>query len=131
MPPSSSPDRTRVILILLAWACVVVGVLWALRWAFEGRVLAGQLSPDVAMDAMSRFVMWLCIAGAVVASTLAALLWRIATQTRAARQWPPSGSWPAPRPVTDAEIARITRRLHLGAAIAAIGAIAALVAAFA
>lgn len=131
MPPSSSPDRTRLILILLAWACVVVGMLWALRWAFEGRVTSGQLSPDVAMDAMSRFVTWLCIAGALVASTLAALLWRIATQTRAARLWPPSGTWPVPRPVTDAEIETITRRLRLGAAVAALGAIAALVAAFA
>ncbi|MGL6291593.1 MAG: hypothetical protein ACRC2H_12945 [Silanimonas sp.] len=130
MPPSSSPDRTRVILILLAWACVVVGLLWALHWAFEGRVLAGQLSPDVAIDAMSRLIVGLYALGALVAAALAGVLWRIARDTRASRQWPPSGSWPAPRPLSDTEIARITGRLRLGAAVAALGGIAALLAAF-
>lgn len=129
MPPSSSPDRVRLVLFALALACVFVAVLWSLRWAFEGRVVSGQISPEVAMDAMEGFVTLLYALGALVAGSLAGLLVWIARRTRSTRQWPPSGPWPVPRPVDDAGIARIALRLHLGAAISCAVAIIALVAA--
>jgi hypothetical protein len=105
-------------------------MLWGLRWAFEGRVVSGQLSPDVAMDAMERFVALLFGMGALVAAALAALLVHLAHLTRAVKQWPPSGSWPVPRPISDADAVRLARRLHVGAALAGIVAIAALARAF-
>lgn len=129
MSPSRPPDRTRLVLASLACACVAVGLLWGLRWAFEGRVAAGHMSPDAAMDAMARFVALLYSLGAIVAAALAALLAWIAKRTRDTRLWPPSGSWPVPRPITDDEAKRFGRRLHGAAAVAGGVAVAALLAA--
>lgn len=129
MPPSSPKDRTRLILVALAGACIVVGMLWGLRWAFEDRVLAGHLSPDAALEAMAAFVSMLQALAALVAALLAALLAWIARRTRETRQWPPSGRWPAPRAIDDVEIRRYGQRLHAGAVAAGALAVAALAAA--
>ena len=107
----------------------MVGVLWGLRWAFEGRVAAGQLSPDAALDAMAQFVTILSLLGALVAASLAALLAWIAKRTRETGQWPPSGSMPLPRAIDAHEAERNVRRLHIGAALAGLVAVAALSAA--
>lgn len=87
------------------------------------------MSPDAAMDAMARFVALLFSLGAIVAAALAALLAWIAKRTRDTRLWPPSGSWPVPRPITDDEAKRFGLRLHAAAAVAGGVAIAALAAA--
>lgn len=129
MPPSSPPDRIRLLLLVLACACIIVGLLWGLRWAFEGRVAAGQLSPDAALDAMASFVTMLYLMGALVATSLAALLAWIAKRTRETRQWPPSGSWPKPRAIAPQEADRFARYLHVGCALAGLVAVAALAAA--
>ncbi len=129
MSPSSPPDRTRLILASLACACVIVGLLWGLQWAFEGRVAAGHMSPDAAIESMARFVALLYLLGAVVAAVLAGLLAWIAKRTRDTRLWPPSGSWPVPRPITDDEARRFVRRLHAAAAAAVGVTVAALLAA--
>lgn len=130
MPSSSPQDRVRLVLVVLACACVIVGMLWGLRWAFEGRVVSGQLSPDAAMEAMVRFVTMLYVFGAIVAAGLAGLLAWIAKRTRETRQWPPSGSWPVPRPISSDEASRFARRLQAGAVVAGVIALAAIVAAF-
>lgn len=129
MPPSSPPNRTRLILAALAGACVVVGLLWGLRWAFEDRVLEGHLSPDAALEAMARFVTMLEALAALVAALLASLLAWIARRTRETRHWPPSGRWPTPRAIGDAEIHRYGKRLHAGVVAAGALAVAALAAA--
>jgi hypothetical protein len=129
MPPSSPPGRTRVILVALAGACVVVGLRWGLRWAFEDRVLAGRLSPEASLEAMADFVAMLYALAAMIAALLAAPLGWIARRTRETRQWPPSGRWPTPRAIGDREIHRYTQRLQVGAVASGAAAIAALAAA--
>jgi NADH:ubiquinone oxidoreductase subunit 5 (subunit L)/multisubunit Na+/H+ antiporter MnhA subunit len=129
MSPSSPPDRTRVILVVLAGACVVVGLMWGLRWVFEDRVVAGRLSPEASLEAMADFVAMLQALAAMIAALLTALLAWIARRTRETRQWPPSGRWPAPRAIADLEIQRYTTRLHAGAVVSGAAAIAALAAA--
>lgn len=129
MPPSSPRDRTRLFLAALAGACVVVGMLWGLRWAFEDRVLAGRLSPDASLEAMASLVTMLQALAALVAALLAALLAWIARRTRETRQWPPSGQWPTPRAIGEAEIRRYVQRLRAGAVAAGAVAVAALIAA--
>lgn len=118
-----------MVLGVLAGACFVVAVLWALRWAFEGRVLAGRMSPDDALAAMAQFLTLLYALAAMAAALLAALLAWIARRTRETRQWPPSGSWPPPRPLTDEAMTRVVRRLYAGAVLAGATAVAALTAA--
>lgn len=118
-----------MILVALAGACVVVGLMWGLRWAFEDRVLAGRLSPEAALEAMADFVVMLQALAGMIAALLAALLAWIAKRTRETRQWPPSGRWPTPRAIAEAEIQRYTTRLHAGAVAAGAAAIAALAAA--
>lgn len=109
----------------------MVGLLWGLRWAFEGRVATGHMSPDAAIEAMARFVKALYLLGALVAAVLASVLAWIAKRTRETRLWPPSGSWPVPRAISEGDARRLGRRLHVGAAIAGAVAIASLVAALA
>ena len=118
-----------MILVVLAGACVVVGLMWGLRWAFEDRVLAGRLSPEAALEAMADFVVMLQALAGMIAALLAALLAWIAKRTRETRQWPPSGRWPTPRAIGEVEIQRYTTRLHAGAVAAGGAAIAALAAA--
>ena len=129
MPSASPRNRTRVFLAVLAGACVVVGMLWALRWAFEGRVLEGHLSPDAALAAMAGFVTMLQALAAAVAALLATLLAWIARRTRETRRWPPSGQWPTPRGLDATEAHRCVRWLHAGAGAAGALAVAALAAA--
>lgn len=129
MPPTSPNNRFRLILVGLAGACAVVGMLWGLRWAFEDRVLSGRLSPEAALQAMADLVAMLYALAALVATLLAMLLAWIAKRTRETRRWPPSGSWPAPRPLTEEQSTRYARRLHAGLALAVMTAVAALVAA--
>lgn len=122
-------NRTRLVLAALACACVVVGLMWGLRWAFEDRVVTGRLSPDAAMEAMADMITMLYALAAMVAALLAALLAWMSKRTRDTRQWPPSGSWPMPRAIDEDEIKRITRSLHAGAILSGATAIAALAAA--
>jgi hypothetical protein len=115
MPPSSSSGRTRLVLVALFAGCVIVGLTWGLRWAFEGRVLAGQLSPDDAMLALTRWTQILQGFGAAVAAVLAGLLLHLARATQRCLRWPPSGRWPAPRAVSEIEATMIVRRLRWAA----------------
>lgn len=129
MPPSSPPDRTRLILAALASACLVVGLLWGLRWIFEDRVLSGHFSPDAALEAMTVVVTLLQVLAVSVAAFLAGLLVWIARRTREVRQWPPSGGWPAPRRLSEREAERIARWIHVGALLVGLVAAATAVAA--
>jgi hypothetical protein len=115
----------KLVLAVLAGSCVVVGLMWALRWVFEGRVLAGDWSPDDALLAMDQWIIILTGACTVVAAVLAGLLLHLARDTRRRRQWPPSGRWPAPRPIGDAEARTIARRLYWAAGAALFVAVAA------
>lgn len=121
----------KLVIAALAVGCAVVGVLWGLRWLFEGRVIAGSLSPDDAMLALNRWTVILRALVAIVAAALAGLLLHLAAATRKRRQWPPSGRWPAPRAVSEAEAGTIARRLLWAAAavgLLGIGALATAVA---
>lgn len=116
----------KIVLAALAAGCVVVGLLWGLRWVFEGRVEAGEWSPDDAMMALDQWTVILIGLFTLVAAVLAALLLHLAAATRRTRQWPPSGRWPVPRAITEPEALTISRRLQWAA-----GAIALLAAAMA
>ena len=115
----------KILLAVLAAGCLVVGLMWALRWAFEGRVEAGEWSPDDAMVALDQWTAILRGLFALVAAVLAGLLLHLATGTRRTRQWPPSGRWPAPRAISEPEAATIARRLQWAAGAAALLAAAA------
>jgi predicted histidine transporter YuiF (NhaC family) len=116
----------KIVLVVLAAGCAVVGLLWGLRWFFEGRVIAGSLSPDDAMLALDRWTVILKALVSIVAAMLAGLLLHLAAATRKCRHWPPSGRWPAPRAVSETEAETISRRLQWGAAAVALVGIGAL-----
>lgn len=105
-------------LLLLAWACVLVGAAWGLQWWLEGRVLAGRVSPGEALATMERVSRWLLLALGAVLSGLAATLQHLRRRMHQTGLWPPSGRWPPPAPLAADARAATDRRLR-GAALAA------------
>lgn len=113
----------------LAIACLAVGLMWFFQHQFESKLMAGELEPQAAMQALARLQSALFALLGVVALGLAVALWSLARKVREAQRWPPSGQWPVPRTLDDLHAQVFQRRLQFGAIVSTVGAAVALIAA--
>jgi sterol desaturase/sphingolipid hydroxylase (fatty acid hydroxylase superfamily) len=106
----------------LAVACLAVGLMWFFQHQFESKLMAGELEPQAAMQALARLQSTLFALLGLVALGLAVALWSLARKVREAKRWPPSGQWPVPRPLDDHKAQAFQRRLQFGAIVSTVGA---------
>ena len=110
-------------LVALAIACLAVGLMWFFQHRFESKLMAGELDPQAAMQALAQLQLGLFVLVGLVALALSTTLWLLSGKVVSAQRWPPSGDWPAPRVLDQREALLFQRRMRFAAV--ASGAVAA------